>query len=352
MLRHFLETNRAGLIDRCRTKVALRPGPRATVHLVHGIPVFLAQLIATLQAEENPDALAVDPGTAIAASAAKHGDEMLHCGFAIEQVVHDYGDLCQAITEVAAESGTRISADDFQVLNRCLDDAIADAITEFQAQRDRQVSARDRRDEADRLGSLGHELRDLLGAAGLAIRALKAGNVGTSGATSRMLDRSLSGMSEIIARTVAEVRLDGGISARFESIRLDRFIADAYVAASLSAAAGKCELEVSPVEATLLVLGDERLLHSAVSNLLTNAFKFTRKQGHVSLKAFGTDQRVLIEVRAMAGSIGLNDLPGAGCVFTIDLPRHVAGAETIRNGNTGDTLVLPAANDETRNPAG
>lgn len=365
MLSHFLEANRAGLIERCRAKVALRAGPRTTVDLVHGIPVFLAQLIETLQAEEGDDAPVAGPIPGITASATKHGDEMLHGGFTIDQVVHDYGDLCQAITELASETGTRISADGFQVLNRCLDDAIADAIIEFQAQRDRQGSARERRNEADRVGSLAHELRDLLGTATLALRALKGGNVGTSGATSAVLDRSLSAMGDMIARTVAEVRLDAGVSARFESIRLDRFIADAHLAASLSADARKCELEVSPVESKLRVRGDEQLLHSAVANLLANAFKFTPGHGHVGLKAFATDDRVLIEVRdqcgglpegktealfasfeqhsadrsglglglsiarraveAMAGSIRVTDLPGTGCVFTIELPRELTG---------------------------
>src|SRR5690348_16725662 len=107
MLNHFLEANRAGLIERCRAKVALRPVPHSThVDLAHGIPVFLAQLIETLRAEEVPDAFPMDPSPAIAASAKEHGDEMMRRGFTIDQVVHDYGDLCQAITELAAESGT------------------------------------------------------------------------------------------------------------------------------------------------------------------------------------------------------------------------------------------------------
>lgn len=358
MLNQFLEANRAELIERCRSKVALRQAPHAAnSDFAHGIPVFLAQLIDTLSRGKGAPA-------AIVASAAKHGEEMMRRGCTVDQVVHDYGDLCQAITQLATESGTRISADDFQVLNGCLDDAIADAITEFQVQRDRQIRARERREEADRIGSLAHELRNLLGTAALAFRALRGGYVGASGSTSNVLSRSLCSMGEIIARTVAGVRLDAGIAARFEPIRLDRFIADAQVAASLSADARECEFEVLPVESTLLVLGDEQLLHSAVSNLLANAFKFTPPHGHVQLKAFAADDRVLIEVRdqcggipagkseaiftsfeqhgadrsglglglsiarraveAMEGSIRVTDLPGSGCVFTIELPQELA----------------------------
>jgi hypothetical protein len=51
-------------------------------------------------------------------------------GFTVSQVVHDYGDICQAITEWAVEQNAPITTDEFHVLNRCLDTAIADAVTE------------------------------------------------------------------------------------------------------------------------------------------------------------------------------------------------------------------------------
>lgn len=41
--------------------------------------------------------------------------------------MHDYGDACQSVTEIAVETHAPIDADDFRTLNRCLDDAIADA---------------------------------------------------------------------------------------------------------------------------------------------------------------------------------------------------------------------------------
>ena len=64
-------------------------------------------------------------------SAKKHGHDLLKQGFTIDQVVHDYGDVCQSITDLAVELGAPISTDDFRTLNRCLDNAIAGAVTEF-----------------------------------------------------------------------------------------------------------------------------------------------------------------------------------------------------------------------------
>jgi hypothetical protein len=48
-----------------------------------------------------------------------------------EELDHDYGDVCQTITELATDQDARIPSAEFQTLNLCLDDAIAGAVTEF-----------------------------------------------------------------------------------------------------------------------------------------------------------------------------------------------------------------------------
>ena len=104
------------------------------------------------------------------------------------------------------------------------------------------------------------------------------------------------------------------------------------------------------------------MLSAAVGNLLQNAFKFTERDTEVTLSAYSRDDRVLIEVadhcgglpvgdaermfqpftqgatdksglglglsicrssvEANNGILRVRDVPGTGCVFTIDLPRH------------------------------
>ena len=49
----------------------------------------------------------------------------------MDQVVHDYGDLCQAVTELAFERNAGIAVGEFHTLNRLLDNAIAAAVTEY-----------------------------------------------------------------------------------------------------------------------------------------------------------------------------------------------------------------------------
>ena len=86
--------------------------------------------------------------------------------FTISQVVHDYGDVCQSITDLAVETNAPISTDEFRTLNRCLDDAIAGAVTEYPARKD-----------VTREGD-SQELRNLTNTAITAFDVLQAGSVG------------------------------------------------------------------------------------------------------------------------------------------------------------------------------
>ena len=63
--------------------------------------------------------------------AALHAGDLLKQGFTVGQVVHDYGDVCQSVTELAEELGVEIATSEFHTLNRCLDNVTADAVTEY-----------------------------------------------------------------------------------------------------------------------------------------------------------------------------------------------------------------------------
>ena len=217
MLHEFLTSNRAELIERCRSKVANRAAPKATpVELEHGIPLFLDQLIKTLQAEQRqsaqevrkvsgPIASAKSDRSEIGISASLHGRELLEQGFTIDQVVHDYGDLCQAVTELAFEDRASIQVDEFRTLNRCLDNAIADAVTEFALRRDSLVASKDVDPQVERQVVLALGLRDLVQKAAFAVTAIKAGKVGLTGATGAVLDRSLIELRDLVDKSFADV---------------------------------------------------------------------------------------------------------------------------------------------------
>jgi signal transduction histidine kinase len=373
MLHELLTANQAELIDRCRSKVALRTGSRTTgAEPEHGIPIFLDQLIRTLRMEQTgepmrsrqvsgPTGGAKSAVSEIGVTATQHGRELLRRGFTVDQVVHDYGDLCQAVTDLAFEKGATIEVDEFRTLNRCLDNAIADAVTEFASQHDAVIEGQHAHDLGEKLGFLAHDLRDLIHTATLAVTAMKTGKVGLGGATSAVLDRTLIRLRTLVDRSLSEVRLTAGSRARLRRIDLSDFIATVKISAALEAQARGCRLSVAAVEPNLALKVDRDLLFSAVGNLLQNAFKFT-KHPNVSLRAHAVADRILIEVedqcggippgdtekmflpfvqtgtdksghglglticrnsvKANKGILSVRSLPGSGCIFTIDLPRY------------------------------
>jgi signal transduction histidine kinase len=349
MLYEFLTANLDEIIARARATVAKRIAPRPTdEELKNGVPLFLRQLIETLR-------LSLSSRDEMAKSATLHGGELLRRGYTIAQVVHDYGDICQVVTSLAIELNAPITAQEFNILNGCLDDAIAEAVTEYARQRDQTIATQ----ETERVGALAHELRNLLNTSQLAFEMLKMGNVGVNGSTSAVLDRGLTRLRHLVNRSLTEVRLEAQ-THRKEPIAMDAFIEDVEVDACIEARSRQIQLTVAPVDHAVVIAGDRQLLASAVVNILQNAFKFTRPHSHVALTVRATESRVLIEVEdecgglaggaeglfrpfeqrsadrsglglglsitrqavaANCGEVRVRDMPGHGCVFTIDLPR-------------------------------
>jgi signal transduction histidine kinase len=194
----------------------------------------------------------------------------------------------------------------------------------------------------------------------IAFEVVKSGNVGVGGSTGTVLRRSLLGARDLIARSLAEVRLTQGVQNR-EPVEVSEFIAELATGARLAADARGVTLEVLPIEDGVVIEADRQVLAAVVMNLLQNAFKFTRPRTTVTLRVGASAERVLIEVQdhcgglpgpdandlfrpfeqrsanrtglglglafsrwgveANHGRIYARSLPDVGCVFTIDLPR-------------------------------
>ena len=372
-MHRFLYSNRNEVIERCKAKVAQRPRRATTAaQLANGIPKFLDQLMRTLEAQENGEvdesfrissAAAGDASalSEIGLSAAAHGKELSRLGFSVDQVVHDYGDLCQAITDLAVERDAPFSLDEFRTLNRCLDKAIADAVTEFGVWRDASLALQQTAEENERLGVLVHELRNYLHTATLAFAALESGRVSITGATGAVLKRSLTSLAALLNLSLSQVR-GTGEAPQEAAFPVALFVADARNAASLDASAKGCTFSVLDVDATLGIFGNRERLLAALVNLLQNAFKFTHAHTEVTLSAHAEGDFVLVEIKdhcgglppgatsrifqpfvqvgdnrsglglglsiarrnveADGGVLTVRDLPGTGCVFTIKLPRR------------------------------
>lgn len=375
MLHEILSSNRTALIDRCKAKVALRParGVRDS-QLRHGIPQFIDQLIETMRREQSrglpgsarisgPPGAAISTLSGMAEAAALHGKELLARGFTVDEVVHDFGDLCQALTELVLDLGLghQIDVAEFHTLNRCLNNAITGVVREYsyatRAQMEEEKAAAN-----ERQAFFVHEVRNLLNNATLAFAVLKSGRAGVNGATGAIVESSLQRLAALVARSITDVRANTAMAARHELVPLSAFVTDVQRCVALEAAGRGCTFLVSRVNPSLAIDVDRDLMFGALSNLLTNAFKFTCHGTEVTLNAYALADRILIDVsdncgglpagvgngtftsftqlsddrsglgvglaltnKSIEGNQGVlrvRNLPGTGCVFTIDLPRH------------------------------
>jgi len=216
--------------------------------------------------------------------------------------VHDYGDLCQSITELAAERAARIPADDFGILNMRLDQAIAGAVAAYSQQQAITVAAESKLAADERIGALANEMRNLVNTSMLAISAMKRGSVGFGGATAAALDRSILRMRGLIDRTLAEVHHDSRECPHPEIIEIGPFIAAVQLAAAVEAARRGCDLTVV-VEPDIYVEADRHVLGSALSNLLNGVLRSMQRDGHIFLSAHVRTGRVIIDVEDSGASL-------------------------------------------------
>lgn len=174
---------------------------------------------------------------------------------------------------------------------------------EIMAQRDAlEAYANDQR-EANRrknefLAVLGHELRN-------PVMALTAGIMLLERDDSEPKRRDIQArmkvqayhLSRLIEDLLDVARIDQGkISLKRERITLERVIESAVDISRPKLDAGQHELSVSMPPYTVWLNGDFTRLSQIISNLLTNAAKYTPPRGRIALKAAVVNEEVRIEV--------------------------------------------------------
>ncbi len=291
----------------------------------------------------------------VANDAGLHGAELLRLGYTLSHVVHIYGSMCQAITEVATEKKIEITPHEFNALNRCLDVAIAGAVTTFQDLQNVQSRAH----EVQHLGQLAHELRNALLTVTMSLDLIKEGTVGFNGNTGQVLNRGLNRMKELIDRSLSEVKLSVEPKVVPESVQLLMLVEQIVLTAKIEARSKNQILKIE-IDSDLVIQVDRQLFYSALSNLIQNALKYTRDGGVIQVRSRSDRQVVVIEIedecgglsntkadlfkafeqqnanrtglglgltiaqrgiKLNHGSITVQNLPGKGCIFKIALPH-------------------------------
>jgi signal transduction histidine kinase len=345
----MLSEHRAEILARWKTQVSGSLHPEAMPHmeLVDHLPAFLDQIAESLREREGPEESRI---------AAEHGMQRLGLGFSLDGVVREYGALGDAILAVAKTKQIAVREEERNVLFDCVITGIAEAVSEYQRQRDAELQ----RHMNEHFAFIAHELRNPLGSSLSALAMLeRKGQLNTSERFAQVLHRSLTRMHELIDSTLRSAQLATKLHLQREAIKLSALMEDTETSAVASAAERNVALTFH-VENDVAIHVDQRLVQSALTNLVRNAVKFSHEGGAVAVRARGGIERVVIEVEdscgglppgavekafapfaqlgadrsgfglglaiakqaadAHEGVIRVQDLPGKGCIFVLELP--------------------------------
>lgn len=223
MLHDFLRANEAAILSSTEEKtLELALDHPSSARLKGGLRIFYEQMIEIIAARNDPSkppekdikaiAAAADrvdePAMAeaagrpeeaeLATSAGEHGAELFRLGYTLSHVVHAYGAMCQSITELASAKAAPIDASEFHALNRCLDVAIAGAVTTYQSLQSAGPAVLGEQDSSVIAKQMKAELHGL----SVAFRSIQTGRVGVGGSTGQLLATGLERLGASIDKLI------------------------------------------------------------------------------------------------------------------------------------------------------
>jgi signal transduction histidine kinase len=346
-----LARRRGEIIGRWKELVQgkIAPGSMSPLELVDSLPQFLDEMTAWLRNAELENKRE-------RRTAAVHGEQRLRLGFSLDAVVREYGLLRRSVLETAEAAGVTPSYGELEILFDAIVEGIADAVSEYSRQRD----AEQQRQHNEHFAFIAHELRNPLSACTTALELLKRKNLLPADAKpAAVLERGLGRMRETIEHALEVARIGSGITVHREPTRLSKLFEEVELAASTEAEKRSIAMRVRLQDDDEVWL-DERLILSALGNLVRNAVKYSMQGREVELRGRIRCGRALIEVedscgglppgtveRAFApfvrfhaqesgfglglsiakqamdahgGAIRVQNIPGKGCIFALDVP--------------------------------
>jgi signal transduction histidine kinase/CheY-like chemotaxis protein len=176
-------------------------------------------------------------------------------------------------------------------------------------------TARDKAEEANRakdefLAMLGHELRNPLAPMLTALELLRL-RLGEAGAREReVIHRQVRNLARLVddMLDVAQIR-KGRMALEKTSVYARQVVAKAceVVAPMLEERRHRLEIDIQPP--ALVIVGDELRLVQALTNLLTNAVKYTDPGGAIRVSVIGDGDEIALTVRDTGRGISGDFLP-------------------------------------------
>lgn len=318
------------------------------------LPLFFDQVLAALGAEEVSNT--GTPEAEVDSPSAVHGTQRLRVGFDLAEVVREYEILTECILDEVERLGGSVSTRAFRRTQALLNAGRAEAIAAYTDRRDAEVA----RAHSQHIAFVAHELRTPLMTAFMAVSFLRTNARSEDDHAWSLLVRNLNALRELIDQVLMADRFAGEIHMTRESLDL-RSVLDEVVADSRLAAERNQVRIILDVPDTLPFNGDLRLLRSAISNLIGNAVKFTHEGDAITVRALRDQGYIAIEVEdgcgglpdgdttelfepfvqrgenrtgfglglaivkqaleAHGGRAKVRNLPGRGCIFSLELPE-------------------------------
>lgn len=355
-LHDLLAARREEILQRWKDQVhgTLAPDSMPPIELIDHLPQFLGEIQAALR--QDAGLASVGPAPEDSTAAAGHGEQRLRLGFSLDSVVREYGALRTAIVATAIDAGAQVTLRELQVLFDATITGIAQAVSEYTRQRDAELL----RHANEHFAFIAHELRNPMSSAMMAFALLRQRDeLPTTGHAVGALERGLRQTSELIDQTLQAARIASGIELRRQWTTMRALIEEAENGAMPEAESKGVELRLT-VEKDETIHLDGRLVRSALGNLLRNAVKYTPAGSVVELRAQVTNERAVLEIEdccgglppgrveeafapfvrldkqqdgfglglaiakqavdAHGGSLRIQNLPGKGCIFVLELP--------------------------------
>ncbi|HJV00342.1 MAG TPA: hypothetical protein VJ752_07340 [Burkholderiaceae bacterium] len=306
MLSEFIGEHRDWLLERARTLRAGRSQLTDNDKMEQGFRLFLDQLIESLQIEQASGAYTsgdvsgppsgIPSHSKIGIGALAQGSAMFKLGISIDDLVHSYGDLCHAIVDLVQQESLQLEVYEYRMLNHCLDNAIATAVTEFSFQHDEAIARDSLQSHHARLSALGADLRKQLGIATTAIAALKARELTLGGVTGSILERSMLSLTKLLDELPLKLEDAEGDPGMLDLFSLALFVEQIKRMLEPCAEALSRRLSVDSVDAGLALQGRRDTLLAAVIGLLQITLGHTAAGDTISINAFGRGKRILIDI--------------------------------------------------------
>jgi signal transduction histidine kinase len=329
------------------------------------LPHFFDEVLAALRTEEGSSTEAA--ATNGSAASVEHGTQRLRVGFDLAEVIREYEILTECILDEVEATGGSISTRAFRRVQALLNAGRAQAVVAYVDRRDAEMTQA----TSQHVAFIAHELRSPLMSAFLVVTALRKCERPEDQWAHDVLTRNLNALRDLIDQVLTADRLAGQVPLRRESFDLRVLLEQ--VAADAQMAARRRQVDIAlmaPVD--LPYNGDQRLLRSAIGNVLGNAVKFTHEGSAISVRAQRHDGGISVEVEdgcgglpqdntqelfepfvqrgenrsgfglglaivkqaleAHGGRVSVRDLPGKGCVFALELPDSILGGEDHAGG--------------------